>query len=173
MKRLFTIALLAVLVLAAGAQSAPLKWKSTRYAGDELTGQQAYTAYNYTVPGTGSIVTFGFNSPEFRIITEKGIFNETVYYTGFGESMAVQVLVGIYEVKNGQPVLLERFNLFMSKERNTLGDKIVISSGSLKRERKKAMKIMEALRTNYRIVRFLCPRYADTTLDLCVPCYQE
>lgn len=138
-----------------------------------MTGQQAYTAYSYKLPGTGSFVTFSFDVPEFRIITEKGVFKETIYYTGFGESLAVQVLVGIYEVRDKQPVLLERFNLFMDKERNSLGDRIVISSNSLKRERKKAIKILQALRESNKIVRFLCPRFADATLDLCVPFYQE
>ena len=173
MKKLLTNALMLLVVLTTNAQDVPLKWTSTHYAGDELTGQQAYTAYSYTLPGTGSFVTFSFDAPEFRIITEKGVFKETTYYTGFGQSLAEQVLVGIYEVKDKQPILLEKFNLFMDKERNTLGDRIVISSESLKRERRKAIKILQALREPNRIVRFLCPRFADSTLDLCVPFYNE
>lgn len=172
MKKLLTIALMAVVTVAASAQ-VPVKWTSTKYEGDALTGQQPYTAYQYTLPGTGSIVTFGWNTPEFRIITEKGIFKESVYYTGFGESLAVQVLVGIYDISSGSPELIERFNIFMDKEKNTLGDKIVISSASLKREKKKALKIMDALTTKDRIVRFICPRFTDTALDLPVPFYQE
>lgn len=172
MKKILAIALLLLAGLTASAQ-VPTKWTSTKYAGDELTGTQAYTAYSYTLPGTGKIVTFGWNTPEFRIITEKGIFQESVYYTGFGESKAVKVLVGIYKISSGGPVLLERFNLFMDKERNSLGDKICISSASLKRERKKAMKVLQALTTSNRIVRFICPRFSDTSLDFNVPFYNE
>lgn len=172
MKRLLPIALWLICMIAS-AQNVPTKWTSTRYEADALTGQQAYTAYRYALPGTGSIVTFGWNRPEFRITTEKGIFKETTYYTGFGESLAVQVLVGIYDISTGEPVLIDRFNIFMDKEDNSLGDRIVISSGSLKREKKKALKILQALTTKNRIVRFLCPRYADTTFELCVPYYQE
>ncbi len=172
MKKLLTIALMAVLSTFAGAQ-VQTKWKSTKYQGDELTGTKPYTAYSYYQPGTGGIVTFGWNTPEFRITTEKGVFKESTYYTGFGESLAVQVLVGIYEIQTGEPKLLERFNLFMDKEKNSLGDRMCISGGSLKRERKKALKILQALTTKNRIVRFICPRFADTALDLCVPYYQE
>lgn len=87
--------------------------------------------------------------------------------------MAVKVLVGIYDISSGKPVLMERFNLFMDKERNSLGDKICISSASLKRERKKAMKVLQALTTSNRIVRFICPRFSDTSLDFNVPFYNE
>lgn len=170
MKKLLTIALMAMLSLAVYAQSG--KWTATKFAGDELTGSQPYTAYSYTLPGTGSFVTFGWNTPEFRIIAEKGIFDESVYYTGFGESQAVKVLVGIYDTSSGKPELLEKFNLFMNKEDNTLGDKIVISRASLKRERKKALKILEALTIKNRVVRFICPRFMDSYLDLCVPYYR-
>jgi hypothetical protein len=61
----------------------------------------------------------------------------------------------------------------MDKEKNSLGDRICISGGSLKRERTKALKILQALTTSNRIVRFICPRFADSSLDFCVPYYQE
>ena len=170
MKRLLTIALIAVLSCSAQVQT---KWTSTKYEGDALTGTQPYTAYRYHQPGTGTIVTFGWNMPEFRLITEKGIFEESVYYTGFGESKAVKVLVGIYDISSGTPELLERFNIFMDKERNSLGDKICVSGASLKRERKNALKILQALTMKNRIVRFICPRFSDVALDFCVPYYQE
>lgn len=171
MKKLLTIALMVMLSLTVYAQTS-MKWTTTRYAGDELTGSQPYTAYSFTKPGTGSIVTFGWDTPEFRIITEEGVFKESVYYTGFGTSHAVQVLVGIYDVSSGNPELIEKFNLFMDKESNTLGNKIVISRASLKRERKKALKVLSALNTKNRIVRFVCPRYMEAALDFPVPCYQ-
>ena len=172
MKKLLIIAMMAVLSLAAAAQ-AQTKWKSTKYDGDELTGTSPYTAYSYYQPGTGGIVTFGWDTPMFRISTEKGVFKETTYYTGYGESLAVQVLVGIYDIQSGEPKLLEKFNLFMDKEKNSLGDRMFVSGASLKRERKKALKILQALTTSNRIVRFICPRFADSSLDLCVPFYQE
>lgn len=172
MKKVLTIALMALLSLTVDAQ-VKNKWTSTKYEGDALTGTQPYTAYRYNQPGIGTIVTFGWTTPEFRIITQKGIFEESVYYTGFGESLAVKVLVGIYDISTGKPELLERFNFFMDKERNSLGDKICVSGASLKRERKKALKILQALTTKNRIVRFICPRFSDVALDLCVPYYQE
>ena len=81
MKRLMTIALVLLAGLTAGAQG---RWTYSNYQADELKGQQAYTAYQYEVPGVGSYVSWGWKDPDFRLITARGIFEETVCYEWYG-----------------------------------------------------------------------------------------
>lgn len=161
MKKLLTITMLLLMGLTAGAQG---KWTATRFAADELTGQGAYTAYQYNEPGKGSYISWGWDDPDFRLITEKGIFQESVCYAWFGQYKAVRVLVGIY---NTQGELQEKFYIEMYKESSSLGDKIHLSS--MKKERKKAMKIAETLSGNNGAVRFICSRYSQSDFDIIVP----
>lgn len=162
MKRVLTIALLLSAVLAVGAQ----EWTATRFEADELKGTRAYTAYQYEHKGLGSYVSWGWDDPKFRLITTKGIFEESTCYAWFGSYRAVRVLVGIYD-NNG--TLKERFFVDMYKESQSLGDRISLSSK--KSERKKAKKIAKALTTDRGYVRFVCARYSDSDFDLSVPFY--
>lgn len=164
MKKFLAIALLLLTVLTAGAQG---EWRATRYAGDELTGTAEYTAYNYTEPGNGSYISWGWGNPEFRLITEEGIFSESVCYAWYGSYKAVRVLVGIY---NDQGDLKEKFYLDMYKEKESLGDKIYLSS--MKSERKKARKIAKALTTDKGAVRFVCARFHQSDFDFTVPYFR-
>lgn len=164
MKKLLTIVMLLLGEMAASAQG---KWTTSQYAADELTGQAAYTAYNYTEPGKGSYISWGWDDPDFRLITERGIFEESVCYAWYGQYRAVRVLVGIY---NTQGVLLEKFYIEMYRERSSPGDKIHLSS--MKKERKKAKKIAKALSKDKGIVRFVCARYSQSDFEIMVPYYQ-
>lgn len=161
MKKLLTITMLLIIGLTANAQG---KWTATRYAADELTGQGAYTAYNYTVPGKGSYVSWGWDDPDFRLITEKGIFEESVCYAWYGQYRAVRVLVGIY---NTQGELQEKFYVEMYKEKSSLGDKIHLSS--MKKQRKMAKKIAKVLSGDNGFVRFICARYGQSDFEIIVP----
>ena len=169
-KRLITLALMAVMCMSAFAQLQG-QWTKADVPGDELTETEAYTAYTYQ-DKIGAFVCFGWDSPEFRLVTNKGVFEESVYYTGFGESHAVKVLAGIYDLSADKVDLVERFNIFMDVEKSSLGDKITINPGSLKREKKKALKIMNAVTKPKTVVRFICNRYGEGSFDMLVPSYR-
>ena len=156
--------MLLLIGLTADAQG---KWTATRYAADELTGQAAYTAYNYTESGNGSYISWGWDDPAFRLITEKGIFEESICYAWYGQYRAVRVLVGIY---NAQGELQDKFYVEMYKESSSPGDKIHLSS--MKKERKKAKKIAKALSEDKGLVRFICSRYSQSNFEIVVPYYR-
>lgn len=161
---------MAVMCISAFAQLKG-QWNKTDIPSDELTGTEAYTAYTYQ-DKTGAFACFGWDNPEFRLVTNKGIFEESVYYTGFGESRAVQVLVGIYDLSAGKVDLVDKFNIFMDVERSSLGDKITINRGSLKKEKKKALVILNALTKPKTVVRFICKRFREESFDMLVPSYK-
>ena len=164
MKRLMTIALLLLAGLTVSAQG---KWSATNYAADELKGQRAYTAYQYSDPNMGSYVSWGWDDPDFRLVTSSGIFTKSLCYAWYGQFYAFKVLVGIY---NGKGELQEKFFLFMESEASSLQDKIHLSS--IKPERKKAKKIIKALTKDKGLVRFVCARYDQADFDLYVPYFR-
>ena len=160
MKKIFTIALMVVISMAASAQG----WTTADYAGDELKGTAPYTAYQYSDPKMGSYVSWGWDDPDFRLITNSGIFHKQLCYAWYGQFYAFKVLVGIY---NSKGELQEKFFLFMESEAASIQDKIHLSS--LKSERKKAKKIVKALTKDKGLVRFVCSRYNQADFDLYVP----
>lgn len=165
MKKLLTIALVLLAGLTAGAQG---KWTYTNYAADALKGQKAYTAYQYQVPGKGSYVSWGWDNPDFRLITERGIFEESVCYEWYGSFRAYRVLVGIYD---GSGELKEKFYVQMYKESSGPGDKIHLSA--MKKQQKLGKKISKALSEGDGFVRFICARYSQSDFDLAVPHYPK
>lgn len=165
MKKLMTIALLLLVGLTASAQG---KWTYTNYAADALTGQQAYTAYQYEVPGVGSYVSWGWTEPDFRLITANGIFNESICYEWYGSFRAYRVLVGIYNAKGE---LQEKFYIQMYKESSGPGDKIHLSS--MKKQQKLGKKVAKALSEGDGFVHFVCARYSQGDFDLTVPHYPK
>lgn len=156
-----------IMILTALTVSAQGEWTKTQFDGDELTGVSAYTAYTYSEEGKGSYVSWGWDDPHFRLITEKGIFSESVCYAWFGQYRAVRVLVGIYD---GQRNLKEKFYVDMYQEKTSRGNRISLSS--MKSERKKAKKIAKALTSDRGIVRFVCARYSRSNFDLWVPYFR-
>jgi len=165
MKRMMTIALVLLVGLAASAQG---KWTYSNFQADELKGQQAYTAYEYEVPGVGSYVSWGWKNPDFRLITAKGIFEETVCYEWYGSFRAARVLVGIYDA---QGTLQEKFYVQMYKESSGPGDKIHLSA--MKKQQKLGKKISKALSEGDGFVRFICARFSQSDFDLTVPHYPK
>ena len=163
MKKIFAIALLLLAGLTVSAQG----WTTADYAGDELKGTAPYTAYQYSDPKMGSYVSWGWEDPDFRLITNSGIFHKQLCYAWYGQFYAFKVLVGIY---NSKGELQEKFFLFMESEAASIQDKIHLSS--LKSERKKAKKIIKALTKDKGLVRFVCARYNQADFDLYVPYFR-
>ena len=165
MKKLMTIALLLLAELAASAQG---KWSCYDFQADELKGHEAYTGYEYEVPGVGSYVSWGWNNPDFRLITEKGIFAESICHEWYGSFRACRVLVGIY---NASGELKEKFYVQMYRESSGLGDKIHLSA--MKKQQKLGKKIAKAISDGDGFVRFVCARSSQNDFDLTVPHYPK
>lgn len=75
MKRLFTIALMAVLTLAAFAQGT---WIVSHREADPMKGEEARDVYIYDAEGIGSLVVWDWNKADFRLITDEGMFRTYV-----------------------------------------------------------------------------------------------
>lgn len=84
MKKLLTIALLLLAGLTASAQG---EWTYTNFEADALKGQKAYTAYQYEVPGVGTYVSWGWNNPDFRLITARGFSRSLCATSGTAASV--------------------------------------------------------------------------------------
>ena len=165
MKKLLTIVMLLLAWLTAGAQG---RWTATDFPADELQGTKAYTAYQYKCPGVGAYVSWGWDEPDFRLITENGIFSEQVNYEWYGSFRGCSVLVGIYSA-GGE--LQEKFYVQMYRESTGIGNKIHLST--MKKQKKLARKISKALSEGDGYVRFICPRYSDADFELVVPHYSK
>lgn len=90
MKRLMTIALVLSAVLTACAQG---RWSVSHREADELKGEEAQDVYIYYVAGVGTLVVWDWKSPNFRLISEKGMFRKMVS----GGNVYVPVKVGFYD----------------------------------------------------------------------------
>lgn len=166
MKRLITIALAAVLCMAASAQ----QWTTKDYPGDELKGIAPYTAHNYSVPKVGSFVVWEWDEPSFRLVTENGMFREDSYNTGFGYFRADKVYVGVYRASTRE--LQEKYEIYMNIEDNSSYRNLYINRHNATRGGiKKVKKILKALQTPDTYVRFVCKRNHTEDFDMIVPCY--
>ena len=147
-------------------------WTKTDYKGDELKGIAPYTAHSYYLPNNGQFVVWDWGDPNFRLVTDKGMFREDSYNTGFGYFRADKVYVGIYRMSTKE--LIEKYEIYMNIEDNSMYKRIYINTNNATRGGiKKVRKILKALQTEDIYVRFVCKRNNMEDFDLCVPCYQE
>lgn len=109
MKRLMTIALVLLVGLTASAQG---KWRVSHRQADDLIGQEAKDIYIYDVEGVGSVVVWDWKKPDFRLITEEGIFHQQSLV---GVGLCVPIKVGFYD-KGG--TLKKKFDIIMFVEDN-------------------------------------------------------
>lgn len=167
MKKILFIVLMLLTILRVSAQGG---WTTTNYKADELKGMEAYTAYQYNYPGIGSFVTWDWDFPSIRLVSDKGIFSESIYNRGWGNFRAVRVLVGIYQ---SDGTMTEKFFIDMNIEKNSTSTRIYGNNyNCLKKDQKRILKVLKALRTKGLYVRFVCDRYNESDFDLSVPSYQ-
>ena len=168
MKVLLTIALMLFAGLTVSAQGS---WTKNFHQADALKGMSAYYSYYYNVPGVGSLVCWDWEKSDIRFITEKGMFREMAYNTGFGNFRAVKATVGIYK-NDGE--LQEKFDIYMNVEDNSMKKQVYVKDGiSLRGDRKNALKVKKALRDNGVYVRVICSLINMPDFDLKITPYNE
>lgn len=109
MKKILVIAMMVVLNITASAQGT---WSVSHRQADELKGQTAQDVYMYEAPGIGTVVVWDWKKPDFRLITDKGIFHQELVQ---GVGLCVPIQVGFYD-KHGN--LKTKFQLIMFTEDN-------------------------------------------------------
>ena len=155
MKRLMTIALVLLAGLTACAQG---KWSVMHREADELKGQKAQDVYLYDVAGVGTLVVWDWKSPNFRLISEKGMFRKMVS----GGSTYVPVTVGFYD-ENGK--LEKSFTINLAEELNHSG-RYITTFDYYMLGRKDIKKTLARLRSGKGCVRFLAMLYNQSDFDL-------
>ena len=163
MKRLLTIALMAVLTLAAGAQEVGV-WSSGMNEADELTGSVAGPWYRYDVNGVGSFILWDFDGWSFKVLTEKGAFdvwrNEGTYATVY----YVSVKIGLYDNENN---LIEKFDDTIEADYNSMKSAWINKNWPYTPgKRKKLKKMLRALKDGSGHVRIVIPRKSMPDFDM-------
>lgn len=163
MKKLLAIALLMVLSMTASAQGT---WTVSHREADELIGQTAQDVYMYEAPGIGTVVVWDWKKPDFRLITDKGFFNQVRLQ---GSGLCVPVKVGFYD-KNGK--LKTRFQLIMYCEDNH-GMKWIATGGYYLAGRGNIRKILAHMKSGDGYVRIVAELYDRPDFDIKVTPYQK
>lgn len=162
MKKLMTIALVLLAGLTASAQG---KWTVSHREADELKGEKAQDVYIYEAAGIGSLVVWDWESPDFRLISEKGMFRKMVS----GGNIYVPVTVGFYD-ENGK--LEKRFTINLYEELNHSG-RYIATADFYMLGRKDIKKTMARLKSGKGYVRMLAMLYNQSDFDLKVTPFQR
>ena len=167
MKKLMTIALM-VVAMTASAQG---KWEKSVIEADELKGQEESVAYSYNQPGTGMFVVWGFDTYQFRLVSEERQFDIESGYNQFaGSYSGIKVLVGLYDDNDK---LIEKFTMWLDKE-DSRANRFVKTrnAGGMSNpvgQKGKVKKIFKQLQSGKGYVRMVCARYNATDFDLKIP----
>ena len=161
MKRLMTIALVLSAVLTACAQG---RWTVSHREADELKGQTAKDVYIYDVAGVGTLVVWDWKSPNFRLISEKGMFRKMVS----GGNTFIPVKVGFYD-ENG--IFEKSVTINLAEELNHSG-RYITTFDYYMLGRKDIKKTLSRLRSGKGYVRFLAMLYNQPDFDLKVTPFQ-
>ena len=159
MKKVFFVLILAALSLSAYAQG----WSRTEFAGDELKGVEAYTAYSFDMPGVGSFVFFDNEEAQYRLVCSDGIFSMERSQSYLG----LQVTVGIYDDSDK---LVDKFKMWLDALNQTDYEILTTrNAGTMFNpvgQKGKVKKILKCINGGKGYVRFLAPRYNKTEFDL-------
>lgn len=158
---MMTIALVLLVALTAGAQG---KWTVSHREADELKGEEAQDVYIYSVHGIGSLVVWDWKSPNFRLISEKGMFRKMVS----GGNVYVPVKVGFYD-ESGK--LEKSFTINLLEEPNHSG-RYIATADFYMLGRKDIKKTLARLRSGKGNVRMLAMLYNQPDFDLSITPYQ-
>lgn len=157
-----TIALVLLVGMAASAQG---KWHVSHREADELKDQKAQDVYIYDVAGVGSLVVWDWKSPNFRLISEKGMFRKMVS----GGNTFIPVTVGFYD-ESGK--LEKKFTINLLEELNH-GGKFIATGDFYLLGRKDIKKTLARLKSGKGYVRMLAMLYNQPDFDLRVTPFQQ
>lgn len=176
MKKLLTIALLLVGMTASAQKDSTTTaivqvaqegmWSTGMNEADELKGIKASPYYCYDMEGMGSFILWNFDDWNFKIITEKGMFD--VWHNKYG-NYYVKVIMGLYTL-DGK--LIEKFDNTIQAD-HTDGKSAWINKNWLyyPSHRKKLRKMMRALKSGDGYIRIVCPRKGMPDFDMKVTKY--
>lgn len=155
MKRLFVIALMAVICMTAGAQG---KWRVNHREADPLVGKTAKDLYVFEHDSIGIVVVWDWDKPDFRVVSKVGLF----VYKNLGYDVRSPIAVGIYD---SQDNLVEKFSINMVFEPNT-AYKSIVNPDMNKKGRQNMMKILKAMKSGDGYVRIVGGIYQSPDFDL-------
>ena len=161
MKKLLTIALLLLVVLAAGTQG---KWTVSHRDADPMKNQDARDVYIYETGGNGEVVVWDWDKADFRLIAEKGFFH--VLY--MGGSKIVPIKAGIYD-ENGN--LEKMYTIQLIPEENT-NNKWISTGTFYYFGRGDIRKVMKRMKSGKGYVRLLGELYNNQYFDIKVIPFQ-
>lgn len=176
MKKLLTIALLLVGITANAQKDSTTTaivqvaqegmWSTGMNEADELKGTKAGPYYRYDMEGMGSFILWNFDDWNFKIITEKGMFD--VWHNNYG-NYYVKVIMGLYTL-DGK--LIEKFDNTIQAD-HTDGKSAWINKNWLyfPSHRKKLRKMMRTLKSGDGYIRIVCPRKGMPDFDMKVTKY--
>ncbi len=164
MKKLLTIALLLFVGLVAEAQEGT--WSTGVNDADEQKGISGEPYYRYDIEGIGSFILWDWEDWKFRIITDKGVFDED--YSNSGRHCA-SISMGLYS-PDGQ--LTEELACVIemditSRNRATINTNWMYYPST----KKKIKKMIRALKSGEGNVRIVCKRKDMRDFDLIITKY--
>lgn len=167
MKKLLTIALMAVLSLTAGAQEG--KWSTGMTEMDELKGYAGGPYYRYDVEGVGGFILWDWNDWAFKFFTEEGAFD--VWVNERNGNCFIKASVGCYTL-DGK--LIGKF------EDHVEADHISQKSAWINKkwlyswsQSKGLKKMLRTLKSGNGYMRIVCKRKGAPDFDLKIMPYVE
>lgn len=162
MKKLLTI----VLLLAGLTSSAQGTWSTGMNETDELKGFLGGPYYRYDVEGVGSFILWDWEDWNFRIITDKGLFDSRISSSG---NYYASISMGLYSPEGKLTDTFENSIEVDNTSRNTatINKNWMYFPG----DRKKIKKMIRALKSGEGCVRIVCKRKDMQDFDLKITKY--
>lgn len=165
MKKLLTIALLMMAGLTAGAQEGT--WSTGMNEADELKGLLGGPYYRYDLEGIGSFILWDWEDWKFRIITDKGRFEENLSSGNWYNSISM----GLYS-PSGQ--LTEKLESIIEVDHSSPNTATIDKNWMYyykPKQKSKIKKIIRALKSGEGYVRIVCKRKDMSDFDLKITKY--
>lgn len=162
MKKILVLSIM-MLVTTINAIAQSGEWQTVHQEEDELTGQKSGDVMIFSDSEVGAFICWGFDTPQFRLMSSNGIFNYIVS-SGY---IGMEVLVGLYNEKGE---LKEKFNMWLDKDEDKAGQYLSTrNAGTMFNpvgQKKKVKKIFNQLCSGTGYVRIVAERYNNPTFDL-------
>ena len=164
-----------LLLLAVITASAQGVWEKTVTEADELKGEVASDVYVYKVDGLGRLILWGWDTYQFRLVSEEAQFNIDSGYSRYTGSYAgVDIMVGIYD-ESGK--MVDKFKMWLDRESN-LANQVVRTrnAGTMSNpvgQKGKVKKIFKVLNGGKGYVRIVTERFQTTDFDMKIVPYKE
>ena len=164
MKKLLKIALLLLNVMTVNAQGT---WSTGMNEADELKGLLGGPYYRYDVEGIGSFILWDWEDCKFRIITDKGKFDEQ--FSTYSRNWSISISMGLYS-PDGK--LTEKVECPIESDHSSPNTATINKNwNGIWRNRKKIKKMISALKSGEGFVRIVCKRKDISDFDLKITKY--